>query len=79
MTVLYKVSFDNKEERDVIRRWVGKTSGATILKGDTDWQVDNRSQSTDFNMVWIECYIIALKSKKAEMLIRLQFPHCYRC
>jgi len=66
----YVVPFENETKRTLIRKWAGKTAGASITKKTDYWATEN-----DFNnLMWAEAYIIELKTKKAEMLVKLQFP-----
>lgn len=66
----YDVPYINDDERSRIRRWAGKTSGASILRRSDDWTMED----VNGNLVWTHSYIVEVKNKKAEMLLKLQFP-----
>jgi hypothetical protein len=70
----YSIPFKDDEERARIRKWAGVTRGASILKRDDDWTVLSTASGTFTNgFTVIQSYIVEVKTKKAEMLLKLQF------
>ena len=67
----YSVPFRDTKERDRIRKWAGMTSGATILKKSGDWSIKGGDAFGGFTVT--ETYIVEVTTKKAEMLLKLQF------
>ena len=66
----YDVPYSDDDEKKLIRKWAGRTSGASILRRSDDWVME----TSNGNLVWCYSYIIEVKNKKAEMLLKLQFP-----
>lgn len=66
----YRIEFRNEDDRNRIRKWAGMTPGASIIKRDDDWTIET---STISGFSVIEAYIVEVKNKKAEMLLKLQF------
>lgn len=72
----FAIPFDNDDEKTRIRRWAGMTSGASIIKKDSEWTGED--SSTDWSVTWGYLYVVEIKTKKAEMLLKLQFPKAHR-
>ena len=66
----YDVPYIDDDEKNLIRRWAGRTSGASILRRSDDWTMEEHNGC----LVWSYSYIVEVKHKKAEMLLKLQFP-----
>ena len=65
----YRIPFDNSDQRTSIRKWVGRTRGASILRTNEDWTYEESG-----SMIWGSSYIIEAKTGKTELLLKLQFP-----
>lgn len=65
----YSIPFTGNKERQRIRKWAGMTSGASILKKSGDWEIAGNTNTFEVT----EHYVVEVKTKKAEMLLKLQF------
>lgn len=72
----YFIPFETKEERNRIRKWTGTTAGANLAVKTAMWS--SGSDSVSWHATWTEGYVIDITSKKAEMLIKLQFAEARR-
>ena len=64
----YVYPFLNDDEKDKIRKWIGKHNGVSIAR--TDWMYLPQENS----MSWTDCYILNIKNEKTELLYVLSFP-----
>ena len=65
----YAIPFTGDKERQRIRKWAGMTNGASILKKSGDWEISGNTNTFEVT----EHYVVEVKTKKAEMLLKLQF------
>ena len=67
----YFIPFETTEERDRIRKFTGKTAGATLTVKTAQW--DSKSNARMWEAGWTEGYVVTITKPQAEMLLKLHF------